>query len=138
MSVATLEMAADFESIRVLGEWLRTSMRQLGLDATDESYVGPIELAVHELATNSIDHAQADKIVVDAAVSTDALTIKVVDDGSLQFDSVKLESSGAPTDMAEPRVRGYGLIIVEKVAQSIIYDRTDDVNTWKLEFSLQT
>lgn len=138
MNVATLEMAADFESIRVLGEWLRTSMRQLGLDSTDEGFVGPIELAVHELATNSIDHAQAEKIVVDATVSSDALTIKMVDDGSRQFDSVQLQSLGGPADTAEPRVRGYGLIIVEKVAQSVIYDRTDDVNTWELEFALQT
>lgn len=133
MTSTTLEMPADFESIRVLGDWLRSTMNGLGIDSTDDSYIGAIELAVHELATNCIDHAEAQHILVSAAVTSDALTISVTDDGLVPFEQTEVA-----TVPDEPQVRGYGLVIVETVAQSVEYQRTNSSNQWQLQFSLNS
>jgi len=131
MTTTTLEMPADFESIRAIGAWLRTTMDQLEIDSTDNDLVGPIELAVHELATNCIDHAEAQKISIGAAVNGHLLTVTVSDDGAHQF-----EPTAGVVEPAEPQVRGYGLMIVEQVATSVDYQRLGNLNEWQLQFSV--
>lgn len=130
---SSLEVAADFESIRAIGPWLRSSVEQLHDGIVDDTIVGSIELAIHEVATNCIDHARAKTLQFAASICDHELLVEIIDDGASRFDG----ETSVPVP-AEPQVRGYGLLIVEQLAQSVVYERSSAKNRWSLRFSLET
>lgn len=124
-----LELGADYLELRRIGPWLAEVLDRNGHAEHDAR--GTIELAVHELATNSVDHAQSP-------------------DGLLRLHAscpgerliVRLSDRGVPVDLGaidvpdEPQVRGYGMMIVEQVASDLRYERADGVNLWTATFAL--
>lgn len=129
MTESTLRVDADFEAIRAIGPWLREILEPLGAPSADAA--GSIELAVHELATNSIDHAQSAEIVLEAAVVGIFLDVVLSDDG-LPF----VGRDSPEPNPTEPQVRGYGLMIVEALAKTIDYERSAERNQWRVRFDL--
>lgn len=123
---ARLQLDANYLSLRKIGPWLAGVVGH-GAD------LGAIELAVHELAANCIDHAQPSdgKISLEGAKAADVLVIHVRDRGK-EFDPTGVKSP----DPAVPQVRGYGLMILEQVAEEVRYSRVDDTNVWVLRFRL--
>lgn len=128
-----LELKADYEAARVLGPWLGHALDELG---TMVSRAGEIELALHELACNIIDHAYDDDTRegatyhIDLSRHGDNVHADFRDRGK-PFVDTRVPKNGEPT------IRGYGLIIVEQLAASIHYERNDDENHWTLVFAPQ-
>ncbi len=145
-SPETLTVAANFEAIRELETWLMSTASALGFDSTDPT-MAAIHLAVHEVATNCVDHATSDgdhlmlradrRLVPDTeqGAGQPALVVEVCDDGQKAFAAAGVATPAPDT----PQVRGYGLMIAEQVASSVTYKRqsNDDqwCNRWTLVFS---
>lgn len=120
------------ESVRDIGPWLRTALTGLPPAEADRLH-SRLELAVHEVAMNILDHA---------GLPTTA-TIRFSADVAEAFVSVTVTDSGKPFDPAGirppvpgvPQERGYGLLIVHKLVDDLDYRRVDDHNLWTLRVS---
>lgn len=126
---AQLQIAADHESLREIGPWLRE------LFETNEppSQLAAIELAVHELANNSVDHAKSQdrlvRLAADVNLEDQTLTVTMTDRG------IAVDREAIPTpEEGTPQVRGYGLMIIEQVADRLTYERVDSENIWTAAF----
>ncbi len=144
-TIESLTLDADFEAVRDLEGWLMAAAAKLGFDKDDPT-MAAIHLAVHEVATNCVDHAttdgdqlqlRADRRLVpdtDQGGGQPALVIEVWDSGNKAFAA----STVATPSPDVPQVRGYGLMIAEQVAASVTYKRqqTEDLwsNRWTLVF----
>lgn len=126
-----LELAADYEAARQIGPWLATALEELSPPHAER--VGEIELAVHELAINIVDHAYDDTDT--DATYTISLTIEAGQLHALFCDQGRTYVDERTPKGDEPTVRGYGLMIVEQLATSITYERVDADNRWTLVFS---
>lgn len=138
-----LKLDADFESIRDMEPWLLASAAALGFD-TDDPAMTAIHLAVHEVATNCVDHATSEGDQLRFSVNrrmvpnsesgqeTPALVVEVCDNGATAFAA---DSVSAPSP-AEPQVRGYGLMIAEQVASIVTYERLGDDTLWTNSWTL--
>lgn len=122
-----LQIEATHGELRRIGPWLTGLLGPLDVDET----VGvKIELAVHELALNSVDHSEATTVTLIGAIDDRALVIELRDRGC-SFDPAAVSR---PT---EPQVRGYGLMIIEQIATSVDYHRIGDENRWTVQFCLE-
>ncbi len=135
--VEPLTVDADFESIRELETWLLAAAAALGFDSAHDT-MAAIHLAVHEVATNCVDHAttdgdhlmlKADRRLIpdtDQGVGQPALVIEVCDNGQNAFAAATVAAPAPDT----PQVRGYGLMIAEQVASSVTYKRQPVEEQW--------
>jgi serine/threonine-protein kinase RsbW len=129
---ATVELAATYLALRDIGPWLEGLLAPLGSKRLAE-LKGSIELAVHELAANSVAHAYADdcKLVLTGSLEQDRLVVCLEDGGD--------EFSPDPTAVADPdhpQVGGYGLLIIDALASSVDYERDGDTNRWTVAFDI--
>jgi len=137
--VDNLTIDADLKSVRRLDAWLAEALEALEL-RIDEPTLATFHLAIHEILTNCVDHATrpGDQINVAAQRIDDTarptLRIEISDTGEGTFVGTSV-SAPSPD---EPQVRGYGLMIAEQVASSVLYERlaADDpwTNRWVLVF----
>ena len=124
--------AADLMTLREIGPWLDVALPQL-FDGEGITGAKPkIELAVHEICMNIVQHAYHDKpgsITLDIASSGDSITITITDGGT-GFDPVEISEP----DPAKPTIRGYGLMITRQLTSSLRYYQTSSGNHWDLSF----
>lgn len=126
-----LQISADHESLRHIGPWLRDLFEGSELPSRFTS----IELAVHELANNSVDHAKSDDRLVRLSAAIDqkdlaaTLTVTVTDRGI----AVDPETIPTPEEHV-PQIRGYGLMIIDQVADELTYERIGNENVWTAAF----
>lgn len=130
-----LVVAADLLAIREIGDFLGEVVPEaVEHDATD--LVGGMELALQELAVNIVEHAYGDDvdgtIEVNWAVEGPLGIVEVRDRGPA-FDWGRANRA----DLDVPQVNGYGLIIIETLAESFTHDRIGDENVWTIAFSLE-
>jgi len=136
-----LELRADLEGVRAIGPWLGECLAATASQSLIDQ-AGAIELALHEVAVNVIEHSlQTDgtKFVVRCTWSpaTATATFTCVDHGP------QVDADALPSAPESPQVGGYGLMIVEQVADSFEYQRTDGstrdggANEWTLTFVAQ-
>lgn len=131
----TLRLNADYESARALGPWLLQSLESI--ESPQRDRVGELELAIHEVAINIVDHAfGADAagreytVSLDGNATTGEVTVRLCDDGE--------PFVAAPTpDLDKPQVGGYGLFIAEQLTSSLSYERSDEQNIWTLIFAAE-
>ncbi len=130
--VTQLELEATHLGLRDIAGWLDQLFESSGWSGSASR--GAIELAIHEIAANVVDHAAPPdgKIRIDATPGECALHIEVADKGT-PFDA---NDHSMPGEDA-PQVRGYGLMIVEQVAQTIDYCRADGRNLWTATFNIE-
>lgn len=129
-----LILDADLLAIREIGDFLRRVVAPLGVSDPDD-LVGSMELALQELAVNIVEHAYGDE--------GGGLSLDWRVDGSLGF--VEVRDQGPPfdwdqasrADLAVPQVNGYGLIIIETIAEDFSHHRDGDDNVWTLVFNLE-
>ena len=127
-----LTVTSSYEGLRAIGPWLAEVLEPL-----DEARRAPlqtrIELAVHELATNSVDHSNSpdDSFVLDASLDDEFVVVELHDRG----DAVDVGSI-PPPDLDEPQIRGYGMMIVEQLATRLDYARHHDRNIWTATFDI--
>ena len=128
-----LVVDADLLAIREIGSFLNDVVsRSVDFDPTD--LVGGMELALQELAVNIVEHAYGD---ADGSISMTwstegTLGTIVVRDQGPEFDWTQANRA----DLDVPQVNGYGLIIIETIAESFTHDRIGDDNVWTIVFSL--
>jgi len=124
-----LQISADHESLRQIGPWLR----DLFESNEPPTRLAAIELAVHELANNSVDHAKSDDRLVRLSAEIDledlTLTVTVSDRG------IAVDPEAIPTpEEHTPQVRGYGMMIIGQVADELTYERIGSENIWTAAF----
>ncbi|WP_157970477.1 ATP-binding protein [Nakamurella deserti] len=128
--VSTLSIDANPLAVRDIGPWLRALLTAT-TPTEAETLVARLELAVHEVCMNVVDHAglpPGAALGLRGAVTADRVRIEIHDDGS-PFDP-----SGVPEPVpGVAQVRGYGLMIVRQLVDTVDYRRTEGHNTWVLE-----
>lgn len=126
---AYFEVPAEHESLRAIGPWLDETLRT-HLPAHVEELKARLELAIHELCINVVEHAYENSsglIRFDVWFGPQRVTIRLVDDGE-EFDGSRVRLP----DPANPTVRGYGLMIVAQLVDDMRYERTPDHNIWSI------
>ncbi len=126
---SALELEATHLALRDIGPWLRDLLEEAGHGSHDK--LGAIELAVHELGTNSVDHAGSPdgRLRIEGEANAQLLEVRLIDRG----EPFVANEVSVP---AEPQVRGYGMMIIEQLAEELRYERTDEGNRWSATFSL--
>ncbi|HSP53461.1 MAG TPA: ATP-binding protein [Cryobacterium sp.] len=125
-----LAIEGDSLSVRKIGPWLRDRLDD-GLPADEASEIASrLELAVHEVAMNMVDHARlpASALLRFRATVTDTVVEISVTDPGEPFDP---GTEKAPT-AGTPQERGYGLMIVRRLVDHLGYTRLDAGNRWTL------
>lgn len=115
-----LTLVPDHRELRRLRPWL-----QSWLDPALDHQLGRVELCIHEMATNVVDHAEPTSLVITGRLTVDEVEVELRDDGRPYVDSTR-----AP----HPRIGGYGLMIAEQLASAIVYARHDNENRWTIRF----
>jgi serine phosphatase RsbU (regulator of sigma subunit)/anti-sigma regulatory factor (Ser/Thr protein kinase) len=122
---ARLELAGDLLSLRSLGPWLTELLAGRPADAAAR-----LELALHEICVNVVDHAYAGAggpIRVAGLVDDQGVQLWVRDRGRPYTPP-----PGPPAPPEELQVRGYGLAIVRQLVDELRYERVGDENVWEL------
>lgn len=125
---------ADLLAIRAIGPFLSEVVSQaVSHDPTE--LIGGMELALQELAVNIVEHAYGDSggsITISWHVEGPLGIVEVRDQGPA-FDWTQANRA----DLEVPQVNGYGLIIIETLAESFAHDRIGEDNVWTIAFSLE-
>ncbi len=123
--MSDLTILADHHQLRQLRPWLDEQAAHLGA-----AVIGRVELCVHELAANVIDHSGATNLSLHLTAEPYRL-------------SIELRDFGAPLDLSvsaelepHPRIRGYGMMIAEQLASELTYERRGSVNVWQANFDV--
>ena len=124
--MSDLTIPADHQQLRQLRPWLDDEAADL-----EPSLIGRIELCIHELAANVIDHSGATELSVHLGGDASQLSIELHDLGN------PLEPLGQEVE-PHPRVRGYGMMIAEQLASELTYERRGTVNVWRATFDLSS
>ena len=130
--VAPLHLPPSLAELHQLGPWLREALAGHPI----EPQLAGIELGVHELLTNIVEHGQPDSsttVNLVCALDEDAASFTITDHGS----AVEPDDVPRP-DPDKPQVRGYGLMIIEQLTDVFDVRRDGDMNTWDLRFPIAT
>jgi serine/threonine-protein kinase RsbW len=97
-----------------------------------ERVVYGVQLAVHETCTNIIDHAYAGgegriRAAMALHEAPRRLVVELVDSGR-PFDIERV----AEPNLDEPQVRGYGLFLIRKLVDEVVYVPMPSCNRWYL------
>jgi len=123
--MSELTLLAEHQQLRRLRPWLDDHAADL-----EPSAIGRIELCVHELAANVIDHSGAAEFSIHLTSRPSQLIVELHDAG------VAPDPRAAADLEPHPRVRGYGMMIAEQLASELSYERQGDVNVWRATFDL--
>lgn len=129
VSAPILTIAADPLAVRASGVWLRELLAGLGSPEA-EQLMGRLELALHEICMNIVDHAglaPGAHLTLRGSADDHRVLIEVFDQGR-PFD----QSQVTQPIPRVPQIRGYGLMIVKQLVDDLGYVRTGDTNSWSL------
>jgi serine phosphatase RsbU (regulator of sigma subunit)/anti-sigma regulatory factor (Ser/Thr protein kinase) len=124
-SGSSIILEANHLALRELGPWLAgVCQDRLG----DPGRLGKLELGLHELCTNIVDHSYRGgpgRIRITAWLQP----------GAVRFESrdVGVAFVPGPAGRPEPgiaQIRGYGLMLIEQLVDSVSYERVGDENVW--------
>lgn len=128
-----LVVDADLLAIREFGPFLHRVVPP-AVEGDPSDVIGGMELAVQELAVNIVEHAYGDaggSLSISWTVDAGSGVIEVRDQGP-PFDWKAAQRA----DLGVPQVNGYGLIIIETIAESFTHTREGDENVWVMRFDL--
>jgi serine phosphatase RsbU (regulator of sigma subunit)/anti-sigma regulatory factor (Ser/Thr protein kinase) len=131
-SMSELKVASNYEALRAIGPWLDGILEPF--DETTRTIMQQrMELAMQELATNSIDHAESGEggLTLRSDVNSTSVVIELSDLGK----PVDIATIPEP-DLAEPQIGGYGMMIAEQLTDDLGYERVDRRNVWTVRFDL--
>lgn len=136
--VVCLELPAEYHYLNVVSACLAALLEQVDDIAARDVVTYNVQLAVQEACTNIVDHAYAGRaggritveIFLSAATSAGVprrLTVDLYDSGQ-PFD----ETQTTDASLDEPRVHGYGLLLMRGLTDGVQYERIGDRNHWQL------
>ena len=134
-TAARLTVNATYQDVRTIDEALVDLLMDAG--SIDEATIHSIELAVHEIATNIVDHAYPENQVGQIEAS---LTVSGKSQGAQRQLKVELRDKGtpfnattvAPVNLDSPQEGGYGLFLAQALMDEVHYERRAGRNIWRL------
>jgi serine phosphatase RsbU (regulator of sigma subunit)/anti-sigma regulatory factor (Ser/Thr protein kinase) len=131
-SMSELKVASNYEALRAIGPWLDGILEPFD-EMTRTIMQQRMELAMQELATNSIDHAESGEggLTLRSDVNSSSVVIELSDLGK----PVDIATIPEP-DLTEPQIGGYGMMIAEQLTDDLGYERVDRRNVWTVRFDL--
>ncbi|MBK8904181.1 MAG: ATP-binding protein [Anaerolineaceae bacterium] len=130
--ILRVEMPAAHAYLQMIGPSVSCLIKNARSLTRDDSLAYNIELAVHEVCTNIIEHAYGGlpgriEMVFTVLINPPQLVIELFDNGrSFEYTSIPLPNP------EEPQVRGYGLFLVQELMDQVDYCTTVDGNSWYL------
>lgn len=128
---------AAYKHLCIIGTHVQSLLRDIAeMKGTQEEEIlalsFDIELAVHEICNNIIEHAyrhENGKIVIhfSYAQATNCINIILHDTGQ-PFD----EAEVSPPDLNAPQIGGYGLFLIHQLLDEVTYFSSTDGNQWHL------
>lgn len=132
-----ITIQATYKNLQLIGERVRSFCTESATGAQlspDEiaALAFDIELAVHEICNNSIEHAYEDEsgqlmLELHYELHTKSIHINVFDTGQ-PFDSTNV----VPPNLEQPQMDGYGLFLAEQLLDEVAYQRRGNKNVWRL------
>lgn len=136
LTVIELSVPATHRFLNVVGACVAEMLYRLDNIDDVDTVTHDVQLAVHEICTNIVDHAYDEHkkakgrigIRLSFEESNGILHVRLVD-GGRKFN---------PDDVAQPRFgeaqeRGFGLFLTHQIMDIVKYDRKADENIWFLE-----
>lgn len=131
-----LLIPATYGDVRTVGEAIAALLQRGGYD--DETTSQLVQLAVHEICTNIVDHAYAGQsgCTIDVTLTLELgpprqFVVELRDSGQA-FDPQSI----GPVDLSEPREGGYGLFLARELMDAVHYQRLASQNLWRLTKTL--
>ncbi len=129
-----LELPAKLQYLNILGVCIEAILE--GLDALEalETLSYTIQLGIHEICTNIIQHAyvqeqEEQRITITMVIKTGPrrLLVTLFDTG-IAFDLTTVQDP----NLDEGQIHGYGLFLAKRVLDEVTYSRQPDGNHWQL------
>ena len=127
-----LQIPAETRYLSVVGSFIGALLDRIDdlTDVEEQSY--NIQLAVHEICANIIDHSYGQQ--------SGTIDVRCVVSGPPPHLSVELCDSGPPPDLSRVRepdllglqVRGYGLFLARSLMDTVDHRRLEHGNSWLL------
>lgn len=133
-SMSTIQLENDINEVPKLAPWIEAVIGKYGI-ARDEAF--NINLAVEEAVVNVMNYAYdkpAQPITLEASMAGDDLLITLTDRGR-PFDPTKVEEPDVDLPVEERPIGGLGIMLVNKIASKVVYERVDESNKLSLYFS---
>lgn len=135
-----LTIPASLQHLNVVSAALGAILSHAALPQTGkQNPVYQMQLAVHEICTNIIEHAyhmdSSRRITLMMWLETAPiqLHVHICDDSGLRFDA----SAVVPPALGEMQERGLGLFLVHQLMDDVQYAHHDGKNIWKLSKTWQ-
>ena len=130
--VVRLELPANARYLNLLGVCIGEMLSRVDGMSDPQQTIYNIQLAVYEGCTNIVDHAYVDdggRIAVNLMLgwSPPQIIVELHDNGR-SFDP----SSIPDPNFDEPQVRGYGLYLMRKIMDEVVYDPQPGHNCWRM------
>lgn len=127
-----IEIPAELQYLESLGERLREFLGVIPNLIEPEATRYNIELAVHEIAANIVNHAYVNSsgaIVMSATLSSEPMQINVtLEDTGCAFDPDTVQEP----NLGELQEHGFGLFLVRHLMDKVEYQQLDKKNVWQL------
>lgn len=130
--VLRLEMPAAHAYLHMIGPCISCLFKNAPAHSGGDSLAYNIELAVHEVCTNIIEHAYGGlpgriQIVFTMRQDPRQMVIEMVDNGrSFEYASIPVPNP------EEPQIRGYGLFLIQELMDKVDYHSNATGNSWRL------
>lgn len=123
------EIPASFENLGLVSDYLAQATQNLS-DLPDTWHYN-LQLAVHEICANIVEHAYRDcqgEITIIFDVAAHALTVHFRDTGN----TFALDNVPEPILDDDPQERGLGLFLVRQLVDEMHYSSDANGNHWQL------
>jgi serine/threonine-protein kinase RsbW len=135
-NVVQLKIPASYQYLNLIGVCVAAMLEKVDNLTNKETLAYNIELAVHEICTNIVEHAYAGlggtiALQLQIAENPQRFIIDITDSGQ----SFEIADVAKPT-LEEPQIRGYGLFLVHELMNEVIYKPDTARNQWHLTKNL--
>lgn len=128
-----LDLPASHKYLNVLSGCIAEMLARAGELAQPDELLYNVQLAVHEICTNIVEHAYSHanrgriKITLTLSAHPRQFIVDLYDTGRC-FDP-----AGVPSpDLDEGQIHGYGLYLVRQLMDTVTYDPQSSNNRWQL------
>jgi len=127
-----INVPAKYRYLNIINALIRSVLERVEAPALSEEMIYQIQLAVHEVCNNIIEHAYGHEegefeLTLTVPSATQALILDLYDTGQ-PFDPATI----TPPDLSAPRVEGYGLFLAHQLLDEVTYMATASANHWRL------